>query len=56
MAGFCFAAGIDFFVGGLLASAFAGVGWPAPIGGGLFIVGWVALAGAGVVAYCARRA
>ena len=54
-AGGCFAAGQIFFVGGLLASAFAGVGWPTPIGGALFIVGWAALAGAGVVTWGARR-
>jgi uncharacterized membrane protein YgdD (TMEM256/DUF423 family) len=54
VAGGCFAAGQVFFVGGLLASAFAGVGWPAPIGGMLFIIGWLALAGAGVAAWRAR--
>ena len=54
MAGGCFATGQVFFVGGLLASAFAGVGWPAPIGGALFIIGWLALAGAGVAAWQAR--
>ena len=51
MAGGCFAAGQIFFVGGLLASAFAGVGWPVPIGGALFIIGWLALAGAGLAAW-----
>ncbi len=55
VAGGCFAAGQIFFVGGLLASALAGVGWPAPIGGVLFIIGWLALAGAGLAAL-ARRA
>lgn len=54
MAGGCFAAGQIFFVGGLLASAFAGVGWPVPIGGALFIIGWLALAGAGLAAWRAR--
>lgn len=53
-AGACFAVGIDFFVGGLLASAFAGVGWPAPVGGALFILGWIALAGAGLAAWRGR--
>ena len=53
-AGGCFAAGQIFFVGGLLASAFAGVGWPAPIGGMLFIAGWLALAGAGLAAWRER--
>ena len=54
VAGGCFAAGQVFFVGGLLASAFAGVGWPAPIGGLLFIIGWLALAGAGLAVWRAR--
>ena len=54
VAGGCFAAGQVFFVGGLLAAAFASIGWPTPIGGMLFIAGWLALAGSVLAAWRAR--